>query len=112
LTREHTYEPEEQAVSTFHIKIFAVGVDRQLLQSQAVRIRRKITTQQHQAMNCSCTGNKSSAIAEMARVVLVNPDHGIVENPILDANNVDFYSTTTLWCPSLHQVTGRYGTQP
>jgi len=32
---------------------------------------------------------KSSAIAEIARVFLVNPDHGIVENPILDANNVD-----------------------
>jgi len=26
----------------------------------------------------------------MARVVLVNPDHGIVENPIPEANSVDF----------------------
>jgi len=44
----------------------------------------------------------------MARVFLVNPDHCIVENPILDANTVDFYGTTTLWCPSLNPVAGRY----
>jgi len=34
--------------------------------------------------------NMSSAIAEIARVFLVNPDHDIFENPILDANNIDF----------------------
>jgi len=33
-----------------------------------------------------------------------------VENPILDANSVDFYSTTTSWCPSLNPVVGPYGT--
>jgi len=35
-------------------------------------------------------------MAEKARVCLVNPDHGIVENLILNANNVDFYGTETL----------------
>jgi len=34
--------------------------------------------------------NKSLAIAKIARVLLVISDHGIVENPILDANDVDF----------------------
>jgi len=48
--------------------------------------------------------NNSSAIAEMARVFFVDLDHGIVESPILDANNVHFYATTTLWCPSLNLV--------
>jgi len=33
---------------------------------------------------------------------VVNPDLGIVEKPILDANAVDFYGTSTLWCPSLN----------
>jgi len=55
---------------------------------------------------------KSSAIAEMARVFSVNPDHGTVENPIPDANTVDFYGATTLWCPSSNPVVGRSGTQP
>jgi len=50
--------------------------------------------------------------AKMARVFLVNPNHGIVENPILDTNSVDFYGTTTLWFPSLNPVVGRYGSQP
>jgi len=38
------------------------------------------------------------------RVFLANPDHGIVEPPILDANSTDFYGTTTL-----NLVVGRYG---
>jgi len=56
--------------------------------------------------------NNSSAIADTARVYLINPDHGIVENPILDANSVGFYGTTTLWCPGLNPVVERYGTKP
>jgi len=58
-----------------------------------------------------CEGNtvNSSAIAEMARVFLVNPDHGRVENAILDTNNVDFHLTTTLWYSSLNPVVGLYG---
>jgi len=55
---------------------------------------------------------KRSAIAEKARVFFVNPCHGTVENPILDANNVDFYGTTTFWCPRLNSEVGRYGSQP
>jgi len=54
--------------------------------------------------------NNNLAIAEIARVVFLSPDHGIVENPTLDANNVDFYGTTTLWCPSQNQVAGGYST--
>jgi len=61
---------------------------------------------------CSYSFNKNFAIAEIARVFLVNPDHGIIENPILDANSADFYGTTTLWCPSLNPVAGCYGIQP
>jgi len=49
-------------------------------------------------------------MAEKARVFLVNPDYGVVENLILDASSVEFYDTTTLWCPSLNRVVGRYGT--
>jgi len=43
---------------------------------------------------------------EMVRVFLVNPDHGmgLVENLTVDANNLDFYGTTTWWCPSLNRV--------
>jgi len=47
----------------------------------------------------------------MAYVFVVNPIHGIAKNPILDANNVNFYGTTTLWCPSLKPVARRNGTQ-
>jgi len=54
---------------------------------------------------------QESAIAMMARVLLVNPDHGVVKNPILYADNVNFYGTATLWCPSLNAVMGRYGSQ-
>jgi len=56
--------------------------------------------------------HKSSAIAEIARVFLVNSHHGHDRNPIVDANTADFYRYTTLWCPSLNPVVGRYGTQP
>jgi len=35
--------------------------------------------------------NKSSAIADIARIFLVIPDHGVVENAILDADDVEFY---------------------
>jgi len=56
--------------------------------------------------------NEISAIAEIAHVVLVNPDTGIVENPILDANTVDFHVTSTVCCPSLNPTAGRYGTLP
>jgi len=52
--------------------------------------------------------NKRSAIAQIARVFL-NPDHGVVENPITDADDVDFYGTTTLWCPGLNPIVGLYG---
>jgi len=48
----------------------------------------------------SLNSNKISAIAEMARVFLVNPDHGIDENPV--QTMWIFYDTTTLWCPSLN----------
>jgi len=48
----------------------------------------------------------------MAHDFLVNPDRGIVENIILDADDVDFYHTTTPWCPSLNPVMGRHGMQP
>jgi len=47
-------------------------------------------------------------INEIARVFFVNPYHGIVENPIIDANSMDFYGNTTLWCPGLNPVAGRY----
>jgi len=40
----------------------------------------------------------SSAIAQMARVLWSIEITAIVENPILDANTVNFYGTTTLWC--------------
>jgi len=53
---------------------------------------------------------KSSAIAKMACIFLVNSHHGHVENPILDANAVDFYGTTMLQCPSQNPVVERYGT--
>jgi len=48
--------------------------------------------------------NKSSAVAEMAHVFLVNHYYGIVENPMLDTNNVDFCGTTALWCSTLNPV--------
>jgi len=63
-------------------------------------------------LNCMCvTLNLQS---NYTRPKPNHPDHGIlvVENPILDANSVDFYGTTTLWCPSLNPVVGGYGTQP
>jgi len=53
----------------------------------------------------------SSAIAEMAHIFLLDPDHGIVRNPILDANNVDFDGTTTPQCHSLNPAVGCYGTR-
>jgi len=47
--------------------------------------------------NYVCIWNKTrSAIAEIARVFLVNPDHGMVENPILDAR-FSASVVTTLW---------------
>jgi len=50
-------------------------------------------------------------MAEMARVYLINHDPGIVEISTLVANTaVDFCDTTTLWCPNLNPVPGRYGT--
>jgi len=58
--------------------------------------------------------SKSSAIAEMALVFLVNSDHGHSQKLILDANLVYFYGSTTLWYSSLklNPVVGCYGTQP
>jgi len=54
----------------------------------------------------------SLAIAEMARVFLVNVTKmaatPMVENPTLDVNTVGLYGTTTLRCPSLNPVRGRY----
>jgi len=51
---------------------------------------------------------------DMACVFLVNLDHGIpvVKKPILDADSVDFYGTTMLWCPSLNPVVERCSTKP
>jgi len=46
-------------------------------------------------------------IAKTARAFMVNSDH---RQSQIDVNNVDFYDTTTLWCPSLNPVIGRYGT--
>jgi len=44
----------------------------------------------------------------MARVVLINPDHGVVENPILDANIADFYN---IYCDVVaNPVARHYGT--
>jgi len=47
--------------------------------------------------------------AEMARVFLVSLGH---QNPILDAETVDFYAITTLRYHSPNLVVGRYGTRP
>jgi len=54
--------------------------------------------------------SKRSAIAEKARVFLVNSDHGIVENQFY-ADSMNFYGTMTLWRPCLNPaVAGRFGT--
>jgi len=62
-----------------------------------------------------CVSDKRSAIAEIARVLFVNPDRGVVENDILDANGVDFLwyhdvvvawsepGSGTLWYPAVSQ---------
>jgi len=55
--------------------------------------------------------NKSSAITEMVSIFLVNSHPGTVKNAIVDANDLDFYGTTTLWCLSLNSLVGRYGIQ-
>jgi len=34
----------------------------------------------------------------------------MVDNPVLDANTIDFYGTTTLRCLCLNPELGRYGT--
>jgi len=54
---------------------------------------------------------ESSAIAEIARVSVVNLDHGTVANAILDADTVGFYGATTSWRPILNPAVGRYSTQ-
>jgi len=55
--------------------------------------------------------NKSSAIAEMSRVFLVNSYHSHNRNPHRRRNIVYLYRTMKLWHPSVNQVAERNGTQ-
>jgi len=59
--------------------------------SQRHRVKFKVTRADTASVGGgSPLSNKSSAIAEMARLALVNASHGMVENPILDASSVVF----------------------
>jgi len=64
-------------------------------------------------VKCLNMYHKSSAIAEMARVFLVNLDHGYSRNPsIFCGYFLSYYDRTTLRCPSLNPLVECYGTRP
>jgi len=69
-------------------------------------VNTRSVSQCHRRYHADNDNNKSSAIAEMARVFFVNSDHGHSRK----LHKV-FYGTTTLWCACLNQVVERYGTE-
>jgi len=70
----------------------------EIVEAWSALFRNSVATIPHEMSASSLQSeNRSSAVAEMAHV------YTAIENPIRDANFVDFYGVMTLWHPTINQ---------